>query len=403
MRFVDCVTIRVIAGHGGRGCVAYRKEKFVAKGGPYGGNGGKGGDVLLVADRNIGTLLDLRYRRIITAQDGRHGMTKRQHGAQGIDEILRVPVGTLVRDAATRHIIADLQNDGDTFVAARGGRGGQGNAAFKNAVRQTPHFAQPGEDGTQQDIVLELKLLADIGIIGYPSVGKSTLISVVSNARPKIAAYHFTTLVPNLGIVRTNDYRTFIVADIPGLVDGAHQGRGLGARFLRHIERCRALVHLIEVQPDGADDPSREPLRDFDAIMNELRAFSEPLANRPQIVVLTKMDLPWTVAAEPELRAHFEAQGLKFVAISSASREGIAELVEAMRRLVDTTEVPDAALFTAPDDEELTALPEEEVPLDWDGTTEAPDDYVDPDAYEGDDEEDEEDDGDDAAEGDEEE
>jgi GTP-binding protein len=367
MRFVDCVSLKLIAGHGGAGCVAYRKEKFVSKGGPYGGNGGKGGDIVIVASNNVGTLLDLRYRKIIKAEDGNRGDTKQQHGSQGSTFTLKVPIGTLIRDAHSREIVADLSEEGETFVAARGGRGGLGNAAFKNAVRQTPNFAQPGEPGVECGIILELKLLADIGVIGYPSVGKSTLISVISNARPKIAAYHFTTLAPNLGIVRTSDYRSFVVADIPGLVDGASEGRGLGARFLRHIERCRALVHLVEVQPDGSDDEAREPLRDFDAIMNELRSFSPSLAERPQIVVLPKMDLPWAAAAEPELRAHFEGEGHKFIAISSASRVGIDELIGAMRTLVDTTPAPDAAHFTAPDEDEARIIEEDDVPLDWDG------------------------------------
>lgn len=383
MRFVDCVSLKLVAGHGGAGCVAYRKEKFVSKGGPYGGNGGKGGDIVIVASTNVGTLLDLRYRKLIKATDGKRGDTKRQHGAQGTPFTLRVPVGTLVRDAYSREIIADLSEDGDSFVAAHGGRGGLGNAAFKNSVRQTPNFAQPGEPGEERGIVLELKLLADIGVIGYPSVGKSTLISVISNARPKIAAYHFTTLAPNLGIVRTSDYRSFVVADIPGLVDGASEGRGLGARFLRHIERCRALVHLVEVQPDGSDDEAREPIRDFHAIMAELRAFSPSLAERPQIIVLPKMDLPWTAAAEPALRAHFEEMGHQFIAISSASRQGIDELVNAMRTLVDNTPAPDAAHFTAPDDDEARLIEDEDVPLDWD---QHGDDESDEDAYWGEEE-----------------
>lgn len=383
MRFVDCVSLHLTAGHGGAGCIAYRKEKFVSRGGPYGGNGGRGGDVVMEASRNIGTLLDLRYRKTVKAEDGHRGMSKRQHGPWGENTIIKVPVGTIVREAHTRTILGDLSNDGDTVVIARGGRGGLGNAEFKTAVRQTPHFAQPGEPGQELDVILELKLLADIGIIGYPSVGKSTLISVISNARPKIASYHFTTLIPNLGIVKYKNYRSFVVADIPGLIEGAHEGKGLGYRFLRHIERCRALAHLIEVplpsgyEFDGSGDadvpmPSRlealqdrDPIRDFDAICNELAQFSESLAQRPQIVVLGKMDQPHVREREPELRAHFEGLGYKFFAVSSATRDGLEELVDAMMELVDRTEVPDIAHFTVPEAEELSAT--DTTPMDWEG------------------------------------
>jgi GTP-binding protein len=396
MRFVDCVSLHVTAGHGGAGCIAYRKEKFVSRGGPYGGNGGRGGDVVMEASRNIGTLLDLRYRKIVKAEDGHRGMSKRQHGSWGENTVIKVPVGTIVREAHTREILGDLSNDGDTVVIARGGRGGLGNAEFKTAVRQTPHFAQPGEPGQEFDVILELKLLADIGIIGYPSVGKSTLISVISNARPKIASYHFTTLIPNLGIVKYKNYRSFVVADIPGLIEGAHEGKGLGYRFLRHIERCRALAHLIEVplpsgyEFDGSGDadmpmPSRlealqdrEPIRDFDAICNELAQFSESLAQRPQIVVLGKMDQPHVREREPELRAHFEGLGYRFFAVSSATREGLDELVDAMMELVDRTEVPDIAHFTVPEAEELNAT--DTTPMDWEG---AGSEHEDADGHEG--------------------
>ena len=393
MRFVDCVSLHLTAGHGGAGCIAYRKEKFVSRGGPYGGNGGRGGDVVMEASRNIGTLLDLRYRKIVKAEDGHRGMSKRQHGSWGENTIIKVPVGTIIREAHTRAILGDLSNDGDTVVIARGGRGGLGNAEFKTAVRQTPHFAQPGEPGHELDVILELKLLADIGIIGYPSVGKSTLISVISNARPKIASYHFTTLIPNLGIVKYKNYRSFVVADIPGLIEGAHEGKGLGYRFLRHIERCRALAHLIEVplpsgyEHDGSGDadmpmPSRiealqarDPIHDFDAICNELAQFSESLAQRPQLVVLGKMDQPHVREREPELRAHFEALGYKFFAVSSATRDGLEELVDAMMELVDRTEVPDIAHFTVPEAEELSSA--DTTPMDWEGSGSAGDDAVD--------------------------
>jgi GTP-binding protein len=366
MRFVDCVSLHLVAGHGGAGAIAYRKEKFMARGGPFGGNGGKGADIVFEASRNVGTLLDLRYRKEVLAPRGESGGTKRQDGAQGVDVVIKVPVGTLVRDAHTRAIVADLAEDGDRKVIVRGGKGGLGNAAFKNAVRQTPHFAQSGLPGDSLDAILELKLLADIGIIGYPSVGKSTLISVISNARPRIAAYHFTTLIPNLGIVKYKNYRSFVVADIPGLIEGAHAGRGLGYRFLRHIERCRALVHLIEVPLDDGSEAdaklARDPIGDFDAICHELQLFSSTLAQRPQIVVLGKMDQPYVAEQEPRLRAHFEGLGFRFFAISSATRDGLDTLVDAMMELVDTVEPPDSAHFTVPDEDELRAGATE---MDW--------------------------------------
>lgn len=357
MRFVDCVTLRVTAGHGGPGKVAFHREKFVTRGGPSGGNGGRGGSVVLMADENLGTLLDLRFRKLIQAPAGQSGGAKRCDGASGEDHVLRVPVGTIVRDGRTRQILADLTQHGNQATVARGGRGGQGNALFKTAVNQAPRYAQPGEEGEDRWITLELKLLADIGIIGFPSVGKSTLISVISNARPKIAAYPFTTLVPNLGIVQRKDFKSFVVADIPGLIEGAHEGRGLGYKFLRHIERCRALVHLIEVAP-GQElfDMVREPIADYDAIQHELAQFSESLAARPQIVALAKMDLPETAEREEELRAYFEARDIPFYAFSAATRQGLDALLDAMVHLVDTAPMPDAAHFTAaefeiPDDD----------------------------------------------------
>ncbi len=352
MRFVDCVTIFTSAGHGGAGSVSYRREKYVARGGPWGGNGGRGGSVILRADNNIGTLLDLRYRREIVAEDGHRGDIKLRDGRDGRDEIIRVPVGTMIRDADTGELLADLDHDGAELIAAAGGRGGLGNAAFKTSTRQTPHFAQPGEPGDERTIVLELKLLADVGIIGFPSVGKSTLISVISNARPKIAAYPFTTLTPNLGIVGHRDYRTFVVADIPGLIEGASEGRGLGYQFLRHVERCRALLHVIEVTPGEGDlDDGRDPVADFDAIQAELAAFSEALAARPQIVALAKADLPFVAERADELRAIFEERGLPFFVFSAVTREGLVPLLDAMAMLIDQTPAPDVAHFTVPEAE----------------------------------------------------
>jgi GTP-binding protein len=360
MRFVDCVRLHIEGGHGGRGAIAWRREKFYAMGGPYGGNGGRGGDVVVEATRNLGTLLDLRYRRRIKAQDGAAGATKRQHGASGEHTVIRVPVGTLIRDAATGRVLADLHEDGQRAILARGGRGGLGNAAFKTSVRQAPTNAQPGEAGEASEILLELKLLADVALVGYPSVGKSTLISVLSNARPRIAAYPFTTLTPKLGIVKGGPWESFVMADIPGLIEGAHHGRGLGARFLRHIERCRILVHLIEVPVEG--DPDRDALRDYEAIRQELALFSPALAARPELVVLTKCDLPAAREALPALQAHFAALDRPFFAISALTRDGLDGLVQAMMTWIHQTPPPDEALFTAPEES------------DWQGEGQDPED-----------------------------
>lgn len=347
MRFLDCITLETVAGHGGAGAALFRREKYVPRGGPSGGNGGRGGSVIIVADANVGTLIDFRYKRRIVASDGKGGGDSRADGKSGSDTVLRVPVGTLVRDAISNELLADLDEPGSKIVAAAGGRGGLGNANFKTSVTQAPTHAQPGEPGEERPILLELKLLADIGIIGFPSVGKSTLISVISNARPKIADYPFTTLVPNLGIVKWHDYKSFVVADIPGLIEGAHEGRGLGYQFLRHVERCRALLHVIEVTPpfEGMDD-GRDPIRDFEAIQRELKLFSEPLARRPQIVALSKIDLPFAAEKEGELRAHFEGLGHKFLSFSAVTRKGLEGLINALGTMATETPAPNSSLFT---------------------------------------------------------
>jgi GTP-binding protein len=295
-------------------------------------------------------LIDFRYKRRIVAPDGKGGGDSRADGKAGVDTTLRVPVGTLVRDAISNELLADLKEPGARLVAAAGGRGGLGNANFKTSVTQAPTHAQPGEDGEERPIVLELKLLADIGIIGFPSVGKSTLISVISNARPKIADYPFTTLVPNLGIVKWHEYKSFVVADIPGLIEGAHEGKGLGYQFLRHVERCRALLHLIEVTPpfEGMDD-GRDPIADFEAIQRELELFSQPLAERPQIVALSKIDLPFAAEREEELRAHFEGLGHTFLSFSAVTRSGLEDLINAIGTMATETPAPNASLFTIPE------------------------------------------------------
>ena len=351
MAFIDLVTLRLQAGHGGAGAVAFRREKFVAYGGPYGGDGGAGGDITFVADRNIGTLIDLRYRKDVRAEDGQSGGTKRMTGRSGRGERIRVPVGTLIRDAQTLELIADMEHDGQELVLCRGGIGGLGNARFKTSTNQTPRHAQEGKPGEFREVTLELKLLADVGIIGYPSVGKSTLISVISNARPKIADYPFTTLTPNLGIVQWKPDQTLVVADIPGLIEGAHEGHGLGLQFLRHVERCRILVHVVECVEliEGMDDPGdRDPIRDFERINRELAAFSEALAARPQIVALSKMDQPATRERAAELEAHFRGLGLPFVTFSAMTRDGLGELLDAMGTLAAQTPPPDTAHFTVP-------------------------------------------------------
>lgn len=367
MSFVDQVAIEVIAGDGGQGSTAFRREKFAEFGGPYGGDGGRGGNVVLVADKNVNTLLDLRYRRIIKAEKGQPGGTKRMTGRSGEDEIIRVPVGTLVRDAHSLELLCDLFEDGQRHILAKGGKGGLGNCHFQTATHQAPRYAQAGLPGETRRVILELKLLADVGIVGYPSVGKSTLISVISNARPKIADYHFTTLTPNLGIVRWHNYSSFVVADIPGLIEGAHEGLGLGHQFLRHIERCRVLLHVIEVTPqlEGMED-EREPIADYHKIMLELERFSEPLAQRPMIVALGKIDLPFVRDRLPELQEYFAERGITLLPFSAVTREGVQELIDAMGKLVQETPAPDIDLFTVPE-----ALPEPEPEEDWDETVPA--------------------------------
>jgi GTP-binding protein len=358
MRFVDCVSLQLNAGNGGRGAATFRRESYVPNGGPFGGDGGSGGNVIIVADPNVGSLLDFRYKKHVRAEHGQSGMNKRMHGRNGVDATVSVPVGTIIRDAKTREMLADLHAPGMQVIAAHGGRGGLGNYHFRTSTNQAPSYAQPGEAGEERMIILEIKLLADIGIIGYPSVGKSTLISVISNARPKIAAYHFTTLSPNLGIVKWHDFKSFVVADIPGLIEHASEGKGLGYRFLRHIERCRALCHVLEVLPPdyagSADyDVERAPIHDFELINRELTQFSPTLAERPQIVAVSKCELPWVAEAIPELRAHFEGLGYRFIAFSSVTREGLPELVDAMGFLYENTPAPDAAHFTVPPEDEV--------------------------------------------------
>lgn len=322
--FVDEVRIEVRSGDGGKGCVAFRREKFIPYGGPNGGNGGRGGDVVVVADSQLATLLDYRFTPRQYAEHGEPGAGSQCTGRDGMPKRLRVPVGTVILDDETNEVVADLDAPDAEFVLARGGRGGKGNEFFKNSVRQAPNFAQPGEPGQHRNVRLELKLLADVGLVGLPNVGKSSLISRVSASRPKIANYPFTTLVPNLGVVQFGDMQHFVMADVPGLIPGAHQGAGLGIRFLRHVERVGVLVHLIT---GSLGEPERDPIEDFLAIENEMRLYDAKLAATPRIIVLNQMDLPEVAAHEQRVRAYAEAHQQPFFAISAASGEGVRPLV----------------------------------------------------------------------------
>ncbi len=317
MKFVDEVKIKVRAGDGGRGCVSFRREKFEARGGPNGGNGGKGGDVCVVANPQLSTLLDLRFQKLYRADRGEHGRGKDQHGKSGEDRTVAVPVGTIIRNVQTGEFMADLETPMDRVVVAAGGLGGKGNAHFVSSTNRSPRRAQPGLAGEEKELHLELRLLADVGIVGLPNVGKSTLIAAVSAARPKIADYPFTTLVPNLGVVSYGDDGSFVLADIPGLIEGAHRGEGLGDRFLRHVSRTSLLIHLL----DGSNIVEEDPLADYIAVNRELELSGLNLVLKPQLVVVNKIDLP---GARENLKL-LEGK-IPFCAISAATHEGLDEL-----------------------------------------------------------------------------
>ena len=322
--FVDQAAITVIAGKGGNGAVAFHREKYVAAGGPDGGDGGRGGSIVLRADDNMSTLMDFRYKRKYTAQPGADGQGGLRSGKDGADLVIRVPRGTLVRDKETGAVIVDMSGS-EPFVLARGGRGGWGNKHFATPTRQAPRFAKPGMAGQKREVLLELKLLADVGLVGFPNVGKSTLLSMVSKAHPKIADYHFTTLYPNLGVVWAGEGSSFVLADIPGIIEGAAEGAGLGHDFLRHIERCRLLIHVVDVS--GRE--GRDPVEDFIAIREELRQYSAALAERPQIVAANKCDIAQDEETLERFRAYIEEQGLPLFMISAATGQGLRELVKA--------------------------------------------------------------------------
>uniref|UniRef100_A0A831ZIJ4 GTPase Obg n=1 Tax=Desulfacinum infernum TaxID=35837 RepID=A0A831ZIJ4_9BACT len=333
MRFVDEVRIEVQAGRGGNGCVSFRRGKYVPRGGPDGGDGGKGGDVVFEATERKQTLLDFRYKRFYRAQRGRHGQGKGKHGRSGEDLILMVPVGTLVKDALTGEVLADLHKPGMRWTAARGGAGGRGNARFATPTRQAPRIAEEGKEGEYRELVLELKLLADVGLVGLPNAGKSTLIAAVSAARPKIADYPFTTLVPNLGVVQYGDAPPFVMADIPGLIEGAHEGAGLGIRFLRHIERTRVLVHVV----DAASVPSENPLKPYRIIERELSQYAESLARKPRLVALNKMDMIPDPDARARLLRVFSTIGCPVLGISALTREGLDDFLKAVVQVLQET------------------------------------------------------------------
>ncbi|MCE5312890.1 MAG: GTPase ObgE [Nitrospiraceae bacterium] len=323
MQFVDYTKIFVKSGDGGRGCVSFRREKFVPKGGPDGGDGGRGGHVIIRASKELNTLLDCRYNREYKAQRGEHGKGSNKHGKDGEDILIKVPVGTQIKDDATGELLADFDSDGQEFVAAEGGRGGLGNSHFATSTRQAPKFAQPGEEGQEKWLVLELKLLADVGLIGLPNAGKSTLISVISAAKPKIADYPFTTLVPNLGVVKVEDHKSFVVADIPGLIEGAHTGAGLGFQFLRHVERNAVLLHLV----DASDMQPSDPVEDFEKISKELILYSPELASKPLAVAATKIDIAAEGARLKKLAQYCKKKKIAFFPVSAATGQGIKELL----------------------------------------------------------------------------
>lgn len=328
--FIDKAKITIKAGDGGNGAVSFHREKYVAAGGPDGGDGGKGGDVIFVADDNMSTLVDFRYKRKYVAQNGENGGAKRCTGKKGADLVIKVPRGTLLMEPETGRVYADISGK-EPVVVARGGKGGLGNQHFATSTRQIPRFAKPGVPGESFELQLELKLLADVGLVGFPNVGKSTLISVVSAAKPKIANYHFTTLSPVLGVVKVGDEKNFVMADIPGLIEGASDGIGLGHEFLRHVDRCRLIVHVVDVS--GVE--GRDPIADFEAINQELAKFSEELAERPQIVAANKCDMA-TEEQVAAFRAYIEEKGLEFFPISAATTSGTQELVEAVSKKLDT-------------------------------------------------------------------
>lgn len=332
MKFIDEAKIFVKAGAGGRGCVSFRREKYVPRGGPNGGNGGKGGDVILKARESHRTLLDLKYKQHHVAKRGGMGGGSNKTGRDSEDVVVIVPVGTVARDAQTGEVICDLVSDGESCVVAKGGIGGKGNAFFTTSTNQAPHYAQPGMPGEERELALELKLLADVGIIGFPNVGKSTFISKVSAAKPKIADYPFTTLTPHLGVVKYDNLKSFVIADIPGLIEGAHRGLGMGTQFLRHIERTAVLLHIIDI----SDEAGGEAMSKYEAINHELRLFKADMMNKPQIVAVNKTDLPYVREALQKEIDIFNKKGINLLPFSAITGEGLATVLNAIIEKLQT-------------------------------------------------------------------
>ena len=319
--FIDYAEIEASAGKGGDGAVAFRREKYVPKGGPSGGNGGNGGNVILKTDPNLYTLLDFRYKRHYRAEKGEAGAKSRKDGKFGQDIIIKVPVGTLVKDQQTGKVLFDLKEDGEEVVLAKGGRGGKGNSNFATSTNQTPRYAEPGKEGDSKKVILELKLIADVGLVGFPNAGKSTLISTISAAKPKIADYPFTTLTPNLGIVKYKDYKSFTVADIPGIIEGAHEGKGLGIKFLKHIERTKILLFLVDVTSENYQ-------KDYDILFNELKSYSKKLADKKKIVSVSKSDIAGDIDLVKLSKKKIKNADSKLLIFSSATGQGIPELLD---------------------------------------------------------------------------
>ncbi len=329
MAFVDEAKFMVRAGDGGNGCVSFRREKFVPKGGPDGGDGGRGGSVIIEAVSRLHSLIDFRFRSHFIAKGGSHGQGKKKHGRKGSDHVLQVPVGSLIKDAETGELLADLVHDGDTFIAARGGRGGAGNVHYASSTCRAPRIAGKGQEGEERWLLIELKLLADVGLIGLPNAGKSTLLSMLSAANPKVASYPFTTLEPQLGVLQLDDARPCIIADIPGLIEGAHEGLGLGHKFLRHIERTRVLLHVID--GSGQED---DPFRQYQVLEQELRRFNDELVGRERLVVINKADLMVLPEELDELMVKFKEEGLEVMAISALTGEGLDQLRQRLAQTV---------------------------------------------------------------------
>jgi len=353
--FTDYVKIIVKAGDGGNGAISFRREKYVAAGGPDGGDGGKGGDVYFEVNKDANTLIDFRYMKKFKAESGKNGEGSNKYGRSGEDLTIKVPIGTVIKDAKTNRVLADLSNEGQRELVLKGGRGGKGNSHFATSTRQAPRFAQDGEDGEEKELILELKLLADVGLIGFPNVGKSTFLSMTTSATPKIADYHFTTIKPNLGVVKTNYGDSFVIADIPGIIEGASEGTGLGLQFLRHIERTRLLLHVIDVS--GSE--GREPVDDFKKINEELRKYSEKLSKRKQIIVANKIDILQDEILFKNLEKIAKDNNMEIFKISAATNKGISELIQHVSEILktlpkeDLLEYEERKVYTLEDEEEI--------------------------------------------------